>query len=122
MVILNDSVQLLAQEIVWANALNKTNIGLDYFDASINRIGAYVVGSRAMQKAFLQALLTPISKLRQYEANGQLFQRMAVLEEAKSMPCTTTSATKTTFPLPKTTSRKSKNTKRKLPLRDNIRY
>ena len=85
-VILNDSVQLLAQEIVWANALNKTNIGLDYFDASINRIGAYVVGSRATQKAFLQALLTPISKLRQYEANGQLFQRMAVLEEAKSMP------------------------------------
>lgn len=84
--LLNDSVQLLAQEIVWANALNKTNIGLDYFDASINRIGAYVVGSRATQKAFLQALLTPISKLRQYEANGQLFQRMAVLEEAKSMP------------------------------------
>ena len=85
-VILNDSVQLLAQEIVWANALEKTNIGLDYFDASINRIGAYVVGSRATQKAFLQALLTPINKLRDYEANGKLFQRLAVLEEAKSMP------------------------------------
>ena len=85
-VILNDSVQLLAQEIVWANALGKTNIGLDYFDASINRIGAYVVGSRATQKAFLQALLTPIGKLREYEAEGKLFQRMAVLEEAKSMP------------------------------------
>ena len=85
-VILNDSVQLLAQEIVWANALDKTNIGLDYFDASINRIGAYVIGSRATQKAFLQALLTPISKLRDYEANGKLFQRLAVLEEAKSMP------------------------------------
>ncbi|KAA6310526.1 L-rhamnose isomerase, partial [termite gut metagenome] len=49
-VILNDSVQLLAQEIVRANALNRTNIGLDYFDASINRIGAYVIGSRATQK------------------------------------------------------------------------
>ena len=85
-VILNDSVQLLAQEIVWANALDKTNIGLDYFDASINRIGAYVIGSRATQKAFLQALLTPISKLRDYEANGKFFQRLAVLEEAKSMP------------------------------------
>ena len=46
-VILNDSVQMLAQEIVWADALNKVNIGLDYFDASINRIGAYVIGSRA---------------------------------------------------------------------------
>ena len=85
-VIFNDSVQMLAQEIVWAGALDRVNVGLDYFDASINRIGAYVVGSRATQKAFLQALLTPISKLRQYEANGQLFQRMAVLEEAKSMP------------------------------------
>ena len=71
-VILNDSVQLLAQEIVWANALGKTNIGLDYFDASINRIGAYVVGSRATQKAFLQALLTPIGKLREYEAEGYI--------------------------------------------------
>lgn len=57
-VILNDSVAMLAQEIVWADALNKVNIGLDYFDASINRIGAYVIGSRATQKAFLQALLS----------------------------------------------------------------
>ncbi|KAA6348144.1 L-rhamnose isomerase [termite gut metagenome] len=85
-VILNDSLQLLAQEIVRANALSRTNIGLDYFDASINRIGAYVIGSRATQKALLQALLEPIEQLRQYEANGQYFERLALLEEAKGLP------------------------------------
>ena len=85
-VILNDSVQMLAQEIVWADALNKVNIGLDYFDASINRIGAYVIGSRATQKAFLQALLSPIKQLRDYESSGRFFQRLALLEESKSMP------------------------------------
>ncbi|KAA6349085.1 L-rhamnose isomerase [termite gut metagenome] len=85
-VILNDSLQLLAQEIVRANALNRTNIGLDYFDASINRIGAYVIGSRATQKAFLQALLEPIEQLRRYEANEQYFERLALLEEIKSLP------------------------------------
>lgn len=85
-VILNDSVQMLAQEIVWANALGRVNIGLDYFDASINRIGAYVVGVRATQKAFLQALLSPIDKLREYEAKEQYFERLALLEEMKSLP------------------------------------
>jgi L-rhamnose isomerase len=85
-VILNDSVLMLAQEIVRANALSRTNIGLDYFDASINRIGAYVIGSRATQKALLQALLEPIDQLRRYEANGQYFERLALLEEAKSLP------------------------------------
>lgn len=85
-VILNDAVQMLAQEIVWADALNRVNIGLDYFDASINRIGAYVVGIRATQKAFLQALLAPIAKLREYEANEQYFERLALLEEAKALP------------------------------------
>ena len=85
-VILNDSVTMLAQEIVWADALSRVNIGLDYFDASINRIGAYVVGSRATQKAFLQALLSPIAKLREYESTGRNFQRLALLEEIKSMP------------------------------------
>ena len=85
-VILNDSVTMLAQEIVWADALPRVNIGLDYFDASINRIGAYVVGSRATQKAFLQALLSPIAKLREYESTGRNFQRLALLEEIKGMP------------------------------------
>ncbi len=85
-VILNDSVVMLAQEIVWADALSRVNIGLDYFDASINRIGAYVIGSRATQKAFLQALLSPIVKLRDYESTGRFFQRLALLEESKSLP------------------------------------
>ena len=84
--IMNDDTLELCKEIVRCDALDRVHIGLDYFDASINRIGAYVVGSRATQKAFLQALLTPIGKLREYEAEGKLFQRMAVLEEAKSMP------------------------------------
>jgi len=85
-VILNDSLQMLAQEFVWADALDRVNIGLDYFDASINRIGAYVVGSRATQKAFLQAMLSPIIKLREYEQEGKYFERLALLEEAKGMP------------------------------------
>ena len=85
-VILNDSVQMLAQEIVWADALSRVNIGLDYFDASINRIGAYVVGIRATQKAFLQALLSPIATLREYEVSGRNFERLALLEETKSLP------------------------------------
>ena len=84
-VILNEELVAIAQEIVRADAIDKVHVGLDYFDASINRIGAYVVGVRATQKALLQALLEPIAKLREYEANGQNFERMALLEEAKSM-------------------------------------
>ncbi|MCL1938272.1 MAG: L-rhamnose isomerase [Candidatus Azobacteroides sp.] len=84
--ILNDEVSDLAKEIVRANALDRVHIGLDYFDASINRLGAYVIGIRAVQKAFLQALLEPIRQLREYEANGQYFERLALLEEAKSLP------------------------------------
>lgn len=85
-VILNDDVADLAKEIVRANAIGKVNVGLDFFDASINRIGAYVIGIRATQKAFLQAFLEPITKLREYEANGQYFERLALLEEAKVLP------------------------------------
>ena len=85
-VILNEELVAIAQEIVRADAVDKVHVGLDYFDASINRIGAYVVGVRATQKALLQAFLEPIAQLRQYEANGQNFERMALLEEAKSMP------------------------------------
>ncbi|MDR1437363.1 MAG: L-rhamnose isomerase [Candidatus Symbiothrix sp.] len=84
--ILNDDVLDLAKEIVRADALSKVHIGLDYFDASINRIGAYIIGIRATQKAFLQALLEPLATLREYEANGRYFERLALLEEAKSLP------------------------------------
>ena len=85
-VILNDEMAELAKEIIRADALGKVHIGLDFFDASINRIGAYVVGIRATQKAFLQGLLEPIAKLREYEANEQYFERLALLEEAKGLP------------------------------------
>jgi L-rhamnose isomerase len=85
-VILNDEVRALFEEIVWANKLDKVNIGLDFFDASINRIGAYVIGTRAAQKAIMLALLNPSDKLREYEENGQYFERLALLEETKSKP------------------------------------
>ena len=85
-VILNDDLLDLAREIVRCNALGRVHIGLDYFDATINRIGAYVIGSRATQKALLQALLEPSTKLQQYEANDKLFQRLALQEEDKSLP------------------------------------
>ena len=84
--IMNDDTLDLMQEIVRCDALDKVHIGLDYFDASINRIGAYVVGTRAPQKCLLRALLEPLAQLRQYEANGQLFERLALLEEAKALP------------------------------------
>ncbi len=84
--IMNDDTLDLAKEIIRCNALDRVNIGLDYFDASINRIGAYVIGSRATQKCLIQALLEPLAQLRKYEANDQLFERLALLEEAKSLP------------------------------------
>ena len=84
--IMNDDTLDLCKEIVRCNALDRVHVGLDYFDASINRIGAYVIGSRATQKCMLQALLEPLAQLRQYEANGQGFQRLALLEECKSLP------------------------------------
>lgn len=84
--IMNDQTLDLFKEIVRADALHRAHIGLDYFDASINRIGAYVIGTRATQKCLLQALLEPLAILRKYEDEGKGFQRLALLEEAKSLP------------------------------------
>ena len=84
--IMNDQTLDLFKEIARADAMDRAHIGLDYFDASINRIGAYIIGTRATQKCVLQALLEPLHILRQYEDNGQGFERLALLEEAKSMP------------------------------------
>ncbi|NDV83225.1 L-rhamnose isomerase [Bacteroides sp. 51] len=83
---MNDDTLDLCKEIVRCDALDKVHVGLDFFDASINRIGAYVIGSRATQKCLIQALLEPLTKLREYEANGQYFERLALLEESKSLP------------------------------------
>jgi len=74
------------QEIVWAEKLDNVHIGLDFFDAGINRIGAYVVGTRAAQKALLLALLDPIERMRKYENNGQKFELLALMEETKAKP------------------------------------
>ena len=84
--IMDDQTLNLFKEIVRANALSRAHIGLDYFDASINRIGAYIIGTRATQKCVLQALLEPLPILRKYEENEQNFERLALLEEAKSLP------------------------------------
>ena len=84
--IMNDETLDLMHEIVRCDALDRVHIGLDYFDASINRIGAYVIGTRATQKSLLQALLEPLAQLRKYEAEGKGFERLALLEEAKSLP------------------------------------
>jgi L-rhamnose isomerase len=85
-VTLNDEIMLIAQEIVRAKALNRVNIGLDYFDASLNRIGAYVVGARAVQLAFLFALLEPFKTLVKFEEQGKNFERLALLELLKTKP------------------------------------
>jgi len=85
-VTLNEEIQLIASEVIRNNFLNRVNIGLDFFDASINRIGAYVVGTRAAKKAFMIALLEPTAKLLEYEENGQNFERLALMEELKTMP------------------------------------
>ena len=84
--IMNDETLDLCREIVRCNAIDRVHIGLDYFDASINRIGAYAIGARATLKCMLIALLEPIYMLRRYECLDQGFQRLAMLEELKSMP------------------------------------
>lgn len=85
-VILNDDLQDLTREIIRCNALDRVHVGLDYFDATINRIGAYVIGCRATMKAFMQALLEPSARLETYEAEDRLFERLALQEELKSLP------------------------------------
>ena len=84
--IMDDSTLELCMEITRCNALDRVHIGLDYFDASINRIGAYVVGARATQKYILRGLLEPVSKLSELELTNRNFQKLALMEEAKAMP------------------------------------
>ena len=85
-VVLNDEVRELFSEIVRGGYLGRVHVGLDYFDASINRVGAWVTGIRATQKALLYALLEPVEHLKRFEEDGDYFRRLAVLEELKSMP------------------------------------
>ena len=85
-VICNDDLGMIAQEIVRNKALDRIHIGLDYFDASINRLAAWVIGARNTLKALLVALLEPAAALQTYEANGDFTHRLALLEELKTMP------------------------------------
>lgn len=85
-VIHNDDLLAITQEIVRGDYLDRVHIGLDYFDASINRIAAWVIGSRATLRAVLIALLEPGSILRDLDKNGDFSQRLALLEELKGMP------------------------------------
>ena len=82
----NEELLLITQEIIRAKALNRVNIGLDFFDASLNRVGAYVIGVRSAQLAFMYALLEPFNTLVQYEEKGKNFERLALLELLKTMP------------------------------------
>jgi L-rhamnose isomerase len=82
----NDDTQAIANEIVRSNALERVHIGLDYFDASINRIAAWTIGARNTLRALLVALLEPQGLLRQYEVDGDFSSRLALQEELKSMP------------------------------------
>ena len=85
-VTLSDDLTAIAQEIVWGNYLDRVRIGLDYFDASINRVAAWVIGARNLSKALLLALLAPIVKLKQAEAEGDYTSRLALMEDSKMLP------------------------------------
>lgn len=85
-VTLTDELEAIAQELVRGDYLGRVHIGLDYFDASINRVAAWVIGARSMLKALLLALLEPIATLRGLEESGDLTGRLAWLEEAKTLP------------------------------------
>jgi L-rhamnose isomerase len=82
----NDDLQAIAGELVRGNYFGRVRIGLDYFDASINRVAAWVIGARNMLKALLKALLEPAGALRLAEAKGDFTSRLALQEEAKTMP------------------------------------
>jgi L-rhamnose isomerase len=85
-VLFNDDLKNVFLEIQRGNAWDRVILALDFFDASINRIGAYVTGTRAARKGILYALLDPASQLQTYEAEGKNAQRLALMEEFKTMP------------------------------------
>lgn len=85
-VILDDNTQAIAQEIIRSGHLDRIHLGLDYFDASINRIAAWAIGLRAVQKALLQALLEPSAQLRGFEAQGDYTARLELTEQMKELP------------------------------------
>ncbi len=85
-VLLDDPTRAILEEVVACNALNCVHIGLDFFDASINRLAAWIIGTRNTQKALLLALLRPLDTLRELENAGDHTGRLTVMEETKSLP------------------------------------
>lgn len=85
-VTLTDDLRAIAEEIIRGGFSNRVHIGLDFFDASINRIAAWVIGTRAMVKALLAALVEPFERLKSLEVSGELTQRLALVEETKTLP------------------------------------
>ena len=85
-VVLGDDLEAIAQELVRGDFLRSTHIGLDYFDASINRVAAWVIGTRNTLKALLKALVEPTARLRECEAAGDYTARLALQEEIKALP------------------------------------
>jgi len=85
-VILDDELRAIAQQIVRGDFIKKTHIGLDFFDASINRVAAWVIGTRAMIQALLLALLEPLDKMKKAEKDGDFTTRLAMAEQLKAMP------------------------------------
>ena len=84
-VILDDKLSQITEEIIRCDSLTKMHIALDYFDASINRVGAYVIGARSTLIGLLTALLQPFNLLKDFEEKGQYFQRLAIIEESKKL-------------------------------------
>ncbi|MDR1904777.1 MAG: L-rhamnose isomerase, partial [Treponema sp.] len=82
----SDDTREVCREIVRAGVLDKVNIALDYFDASINRIAAWVIGTRSLRKALLEALLEPAKLLIEAEKAGKNHERLALMEELKTLP------------------------------------
>lgn len=82
----NDDLLLIAQEIIRGKFLSRVNIGLDFFDASLNRIGAYVIGTRSAQMAFMFAMLEPYQTLLKFEEKGRTFERLSFMELMKTKP------------------------------------
>ena len=85
-VTLTDELQAIMQEIVRGNYLDRVHIGLDFFDASINRVAAWTIGTRNAIRALLMALLEPAAQLREMELTGDFTGRLALLEELKGLP------------------------------------
>jgi len=85
-VVLNDDIRFLTEELVRSGAIDRVHIGLDFFDGTLNRIGAWVTGARSTLKGLLLAWLQPARTLETYEEAGNFYGKMGLSEQLKSMP------------------------------------